>query len=145
MFLGEYQHTIDEKGRITIPAKFREALGAEFVVTRGLDSCLFVYPMDEWKALEQRLKSLPMMKSDARAFARLFFSGASVCEWDRQGRINVPAHLREYARLEKDCVVIGVSNRVEIWDKATWDSYTAGAQASFGEIAEKLVDFDFNF
>lgn len=143
--MGEYQHTIDEKGRIIIPAKFREALGAEFIITRGLDHCLFVYPLEEWRILEQRLKSLPMMKSDARAFARFFFSGASVCGWDKQGRVNVPAHLREYARLEKDCVVIGVSNRVEIWDKATWEAYTAGAQASFNEIAEKLVDFDFNF
>jgi|HigsolmetaGSP11D_1036233.scaffolds.fasta_scaffold24780_1 MraZ protein len=145
MFLGEYQHSIDDKGRITIPAKFRDALGAEFIVTRGLDGCLFVYPREEWALLEQKLKSLPMMKSDARAFARFFFSGASECEWDKQGRVNIPSQLREYAKLEKDCVIIGVSNRVEIWDKATWEAYTAKSQDSFNDIAEKLVEFDFNF
>lgn len=145
MFLGEFQHTIDDKGRIIIPAKFRDALGSDFIVTRGLDNCLFVYPRQEWNLLEQKLKQLPMMKSDARAFTRFFFSGASECEWDKQGRVNVPAHLREYAKLEKECVVIGVSTRVEIWDKATWDSYNLQSQESFNEIAEKLVDFDFNF
>lgn len=145
MFLGEYQHTIDDKGRIIIPAKFREALGTDFIITRGLDNCLFVYPREEWNQLEQRMKSLPSMAANARAFARLLFSGACECEWDRQGRVNVPAHLREYARLEKDCTVIGVSTRVEIWDKATWEEYSRKSQDSFNEIAEKLVDFDFNF
>ncbi|CAM3728585.1 division/cell wall cluster transcriptional repressor MraZ [Cohnella lubricantis] len=145
MFLGEFQHTIDDKGRIIIPAKFRDALGADFILTRGLDNCLFVYPRQEWSLLEQKLKQLPMMKSDARAFTRFFFSGASECEWDKQGRVNVPAHLREYAKLEKECVVIGVSTRVEIWDRSTWESYNLQSQESFGEIAEKLVDFDFNF
>ncbi|MBB6729657.1 division/cell wall cluster transcriptional repressor MraZ [Cohnella zeiphila] len=145
MFMGEFQHTIDDKGRIIIPAKFREALGTEFIVTRGLDNCLFVYPREEWSALEQKLKQLPMMKSDARAFTRFFFSGASECEWDKQGRVNVPGNLREYAKLDKDCIVIGVSNRVEIWDKATWQTYNQQSQESFNEIAEKLVDFDFNF
>ena len=143
--MGEYQHTIDEKGRIIIPAKFREALGASFIITRGLDNCLFVYPREEWNQLEQRLKSLPSMAANARAFARLLFSGACECEWDKQGRVNVPAHLREYARLEKDCTVIGVSARVEIWDKATWEEYSRKSQESFNEIAEKLVDFDFHF
>lgn len=145
MFLGEYQHTIDEKGRIIIPAKFREALGSSFIITRGLDNCLFVYPREEWNQLEQRLKSLPSMAANARAFARLLFSGACECEWDKQGRVNVPGHLREYARLEKDCTVIGVSTRVEIWDKAAWEEYSRKSQDSFNEIAEKLVDFDFNF
>mgnify|MGYP001274462370 CR=1 FL=1 len=145
MFLGEYQHTIDEKGRITIPAKFREALGTNFIITRGLDNWLFVYPREEWNQLEQRLKSLPSMAANARAFARLLFSGACECEWDKQGRVNVPSHLREYARLEKDCTVIGVSTRVEIWDKASWEEYSRKSQDSFNEIAEKLVDFDFNF
>lgn len=145
MFLGEYQHSIDDKGRIIIPAKFREALGSDFIITRGLDNCLFVYPRQEWNLLEQKLKQLPMMKSDARAFTRFFFSGASECEWDKQGRVNVPSHLREYAKLDKDCIVIGVSTRVEIWDKATWEAYNQQSQESFDEIAEKLVDFDFNF
>lgn len=145
MFLGEYQHSIDDKGRIIIPAKFRDALGPDFIVTRGLDHCLFVYPRAEWSQLEQRMKSLPSMAANARAFTRLLFAGACECEWDKQGRVNVPAHLRDYARLEKDCVVIGVSTRVEIWDKATWEQYSMQSQESFHEIAEKLVDFDFNF
>ncbi|KIL34643.1 cell division protein MraZ [Cohnella kolymensis] len=145
MFLGEFQHSIDDKGRITIPAKFREALGTDFIVTRGLDNCLFVYPRQEWAVLEQKIKALPSMAANARAFSRLLFSGASECEWDKQGRVNVPNHLREYAKLDKDCVVIGVSSRVEIWDKAAWQEYSLQSEGSFNEIAEKLVDFDFNF
>jgi len=145
MFLGEFQHSIDDKGRIIIPAKFREALGTDFIITRGLDNCLFVYPRQEWALLEQKIKSLPSMAANARAFTRLLFSGASECEWDKQGRVNVPNHLREYAKLEKDCTVIGVSSRVEIWDKATWEEYSRQSQDSFNEIAEQLVDFDFNF
>ncbi|WP_127579627.1 division/cell wall cluster transcriptional repressor MraZ [Paenibacillus koleovorans] len=144
MFMGEYQHTIDEKGRMIIPAKFRDALGSEFVVTRGLDNCLFVYPKEEWAVLEQKLKSLPLMKSDARAFTRFFFSGATECELDKQSRVNLPNTLVEYAKLTKDCVVIGVSNRVEIWSKEVWESYYNQSESSFNEIAEKLVDFNFD-
>lgn len=143
VFMGEYQHSIDEKGRMIIPAKFRDALGPTFVITRGLDQCLFVYPMEEWNALEQKLKSLPLMKSDARAFTRFFFSGAAECELDKQGRVNIPNNLVEYAKLEKDCVVLGVSNRVEIWSKPVWDGYYKESEDSFNEIAEKLVDFNF--
>ncbi|PZD93898.1 cell division/cell wall cluster transcriptional repressor MraZ [Paenibacillus sambharensis] len=145
MFMGEFQHNIDDKGRLTIPAKFRENLGAQFIVTRGLDNCLFVYPMSEWSVLEQKLKSLPLMKSDARAFSRFFFSGATECELDKQGRVNLPNHLCEYAKLDKDCVVIGVSNRVEVWSKAIWEGYYQQSEETFNEIAEKLVDMDFNF
>ncbi|MNH72133.1 cell division protein MraZ [compost metagenome] len=145
MFMGEYQHSIDDKGRIIIPAKFRELLGTSFVVTRGLDQCLFVYPQDEWGVMEQKLKALPLMKSDARAFTRFFFSGATECEWDKQGRVNLPATLRQYAKLEKDCVVIGVSNRVEIWSRDTWEQYFQQSEDTFNEIAEKLVDFNFEF
>lgn len=144
MFMGEFQHSIDDKGRLIIPAKFREALGPQFVVTRGLDSCLFIYPMKEWEQLEQKLKALPLMKSDARAFSRFFFSGATECELDKQGRINIPTNLSEHAKLEKDCVVIGVSNRVEIWSKGIWENYFNESEASFNEIAEKLVDFNFD-
>ncbi|MDF2814884.1 MAG: cell division protein MraZ [Paenibacillus sp.] len=144
MFMGEYQHSVDEKGRMIIPAKFRDALGPEFVVTRGLDNCLFVYPKEEWAILEQKLKALPLMKSDARAFTRFFFSGATECELDKQGRINIPNTLCEYAKLEKDCVVLGVSNRVEIWSKQVWESYFKQSESSFNEIAEKLVDFNFD-
>ncbi|MDF2670288.1 MAG: cell division protein MraZ [Paenibacillus sp.] len=144
MFMGEYQHSVDEKGRMIIPAKFRDALGPQFVVTRGLDNCLFVYPKEEWAILEQKLKSLSLMKSDARAFTRFFFSGATECELDKQGRINIPNTLCEYANLDKDCVVLGVSNRVEIWSKQVWASYFKQSESSFNEIAEKLVDFNFD-
>lgn len=144
MFMGEFQHSIDDKGRIIIPAKFRDLLGASFVVTRGLDQCLFVYPMQEWAVLEQKLKALPLMKSDARAFTRFFFSGATECEWDKQGRVNLPGNLRQYAKLEKDCVVLGVSNRVEIWSRDTWEQYFQQSEDTFNDIAEKLVDFNFD-
>ncbi|MCZ8518766.1 MULTISPECIES: division/cell wall cluster transcriptional repressor MraZ [Paenibacillus] len=144
MFMGEYQHSVDDKGRMIVPAKFREALGASFIVTRGLDQCLFVYPMQEWAVLEQKLKALSLMKSDARAFTRFFFSGATECELDKQGRVNLPKTLVEHAKLEKDCVVIGVSNRVEIWSKSIWENYFQQSQDSFAEIAEKLVDFNFD-
>ncbi|GGH26408.1 division/cell wall cluster transcriptional repressor MraZ [Paenibacillus segetis] len=144
MFMGEFQHSIDDKGRIIIPAKFRDLLGSSFVVTRGLDKCLFVYPLQEWEVLEQKLKALPLMKSDARAFTRFFFSGATECEWDKQGRVNLPGSLRDYAKLEKDCVVLGVSNRVEIWSRDTWEQYFQQSEDTFNEIAEKLVDFNFD-
>lgn len=142
MFIGEFHHTIDDKGRMIIPAKFREELGTTFIVTRGLDKCLFVYPEEEWKQLEQKLKSLPFTKKDARAFTRFFFSGATECELDRQGRVNISQTLRNYASLEKECVVIGVSNRVEIWSKNNWEEYFAQSEESFSEIAEGIFDFD---
>ncbi len=142
MFMGEYRHSVDDKGRLIIPAKFRDELGASFVVTRGLDRCIFVYPQDEWKQLEIKLKTLPFTKKDARAFTRFFFSGASECELDKQGRVNIATPLREYAELEKECVIIGVSNRVEIWSKAIWEDYFANSESSFAEIAENLVDLD---
>ncbi len=144
MFMGEYQHSVDDKGRMIIPAKFREALGTTFVMTRGLDQCLFVYPMSEWAVLEQKLKALSLMKSDARAFTRFFFSGAVECELDKQGRVNIPNNLREHAKLDKDCVVLGVSNRVEVWGKEAWGTYFQQSEESFNEIAEKLVDFNFD-
>lgn len=140
--MGEFQHNIDDKGRLIIPAKFRDALGASFVVTRGLDQCLFVYPRTEWERIEAKLKTLPFTRSDARAFTRFFFSGATECDLDKQGRINIPNHLREYANMQRDCVVIGVSDRVEIWSKETWENYCQESADSFAEIAEKLVDLD---
>lgn len=140
LFMGEHQHTLDDKGRLTIPAKFREGLGEECIVTRGLDQCLFVFPTDEWRQLEAKLKALPMTKGDARAFVRFLFSGATRVEFDKQGRMMLPQNLREYAVLEKDAVVIGVSSRVEIWSPAKWKEYTDAAQGSFEEIAEKIVE-----
>lgn len=143
MFMGEFEHSLDAKGRLTVPVKFREELGASFVATRGLDKCLFVYPMPEWQILESKLKALPMTRSDARSFVRFFFSGATECELDKQGRILLPQKLRDYAQLEKDCTLLGVSNRVEIWDTGVWGGYADEAEASFADIAEKLVDFSF--
>ncbi len=142
MFMGEYQHTVDEKGRMIIPAKFREELGESFVLTRGLDKCIFGYPMTEWEVLEEKMKSLPFTKKDARAFTRFFFSGATECQLDKQGRVNIAGTLRQYAGLEKECVVIGVSNRLEIWDKAVWEEYFNASEDSFSEIAESMMDFD---
>lgn len=142
MFMGEFQHNIDTKGRIIVPAKFREELGDSFVITRGLDKCLFAYPMDEWKLLEEKLKKLPLTKKDARAFTRFFFSGAVECEIDKQGRINIPQPLRNYAALDKECVVIGVSNRIEFWANESWEDYFNDSEESFAEIAENLMDFD---
>jgi len=141
MFMGEFQHTIDPKGRLIVPVKYRDELGDSFVVTKGLDNCLFVYPMNEWRTMEEKLRSLPFTKADARAFSRFFFSGAAECELDKQGRILLPAHLREYASLDKDVVLIGVSTRVEIWSKESWDSYSDQAGQDYEAIAEKIVDF----
>ncbi len=138
MLLGEYQHSLDTKGRITIPSRLRDGLGERFVVTKGLDSCLFVYPLAEWAALEEKLRSLPLTRSDARSFVRLLFSGAVECEPDKQGRVLLPPNLRSHARLEKDVFLLGVSNRVEIWDKEIWEQYSSQAAASFEEAAEQL-------
>lgn len=142
MFMGEYQHNIDSKGRLIIPAKFREHLGEQFVITRGLDKCLFGYPLSEWKELESKLKTLPLTKKDARAFTRFFFSGATECEIDKQGRVNLPATLLQYAALEKECVILGVSNRIEIWSKHLWEEYFMESEESFAEIAENMIGFD---
>lgn len=142
MFMGEYQHTIDAKGRMIVPAKFREGLGEQFVLTRGLDQCLFGYPMNEWKLIEEKLKALPLTKKDARAFTRFFFSGATECELDKQGRVNIASSLLNYAKLEKECVVIGVSNRIELWSKVIWEQYTEEQEDSFAEIAENMIGFD---
>ena len=141
--MGEYQHSIDAKGRMIVPAKFRELLGETFVLTRGLDQCILGYPMDEWRKLEQKLKDLPMTNKDARAFARFFFSGANEVELDKQGRINIPSTLIQHASLEKECIVLGVSSKIEIWAKDTWNSYFEQSSESFNDIAENLIGIDF--
>lgn len=140
--MGEYQHSIDAKGRLIIPAKFREHLTEGFVITRGLDNCLFGYPILEWRKLEEKLKQLPVTKKDARAFTRFFFSGATEVEVDKQGRINIPGNLLTHANVQKDCVVLGVSNRIEIWSKESWQNYFAESEESFNDIAENMIDFD---
>jgi MraZ protein len=120
MFMGEYSHTIDPKGRLIIPSKFRELLGEEFILTKGLDGCLSIYPQTEWAILEEKLRALPLTNKNARTFSRFFVAGACSCELDKQGRILIPQTLREYAGLEKDVVLTGNLNRIEIWDKETW-------------------------
>lgn len=137
MFLGEYQHNIDIKGRIIIPAKFRDALGENFIVTKGLDGCLFVYPFDEWQKLQQELEKLPLTQKDARAFVRFFFASASEGELDKQGRLMIPSKLRDYAGLNKEVMVIGVSKRLEIWDVERWQNYNDD-EASFEQLAELM-------
>jgi len=140
LFIGEYQHIIDSKGRVIMPAKFREGLGERFVLTKGLDHCLFVYPNEEWAILEKKLRSLPLTNKDARAFIRFFFAGACECELDKQGRILIPANLREYAGLEKDVVIIGVSTRVEIWSKDRWDEYNSASNLDHETIVERMAE-----
>lgn len=140
MFIGEYEHSLDAKGRIIIPSKFREKLGDEFVMTKGLDSCLFVYPKSEWSILEEKLKALPLTNKDARAFIRFFFAGASQCSLDKQGRVTIPANLRKYSRLDKEAVVIGVSTRMEVWDKEEWENYNKDENLSYESISEKMLE-----
>ena len=140
MLMGEYIHTVDTKGRVILPSDFREELGESFVITKGLDNCLFVYAQEEWNALSAKLKQLPMAKAEARAFVRFFFSGARMLECDRQGRFLIPGNLRSYAMLEKDVVLIGVSNRIEVWSKAEWTKYNDEISPSVTKIAETLAE-----
>lgn len=142
MFMGEFKHQLDTKGRMIVPSKFREELNEQFIITRGLDNCLFGYTLDEWSKIEEKMKSLPLTKKDARKFMRLFFSGATAVELDKQGRINIPQNLRDYAGLTKECTVIGVSGRIEIWDTAVWDAFYSESEENFEDIAEDLIDFD---
>ena len=136
--MGEYNHTIDAKGRLIIPSKFRDKLGDEFVVTKGLDGCLFVYDNKEWSAFEEKLKSLPLTNKDARQFVRFFLAGATLAEVDKQGRILVPGNLREFAGLEKEVVLVGVASRVEIWSKARWED--TASYDDVEEIAEHMAE-----
>ncbi len=138
MFIGEYQHLIDEKGRLAVPVKFRKRVGSGAVVTRGLDGCLFVFPMDEWTKLAEKLSSLPLSQSNSRAFARLMLAGAMDVEIDRQGRVVIPEYLRHYAKLGKDVVVAGLYSRIEIWDRAAWEKYKARTEKDSNDIAEKM-------
>ena len=137
MFMGEYNHTIDAKGRLIVPSKFRELLGNEFVVTKGLDGCLFVYPNDEWASIEEKFRNIPLTTKDARKFSRFFFAGAASCEVDKQGRILLPRALREFAKLQKDVVLVGVLSRIEIWSKDRWQD--ANAYDDMDEAAEHMA------
>lgn len=140
MFLGEYQHSLDIKARLIVPAKFREELGVRFVATKGLDNCIFIYPMDEWKIIEGKIRALPFTRADVRSFARFFLSGATELELDKQGRVVLPQNLREYANIDKDLVIIGVGSRLELWSSQIWATYNQTAAASYETFAEGLVD-----
>ena len=142
MFMGEYNHSIDAKGRIIVPAKFREALGEQFVVTLGLDGCLFVYPDEEWQDFIQQLNNLPGNK-EARQLQRYFMAGAATCEVDKQGRILIPHKLREAAALEKEIVFVGVLKKTEIWSKERWDGNNN--YDNMDEIAEHMSEFGLSF
>ena len=138
MFMGEYNHSIDQKGRLIVPSKFREQLGNEFVVTKGLDGCLFVYSNEEWQRIEEKFREIPLTTKDARKFSRFFFAGAATCEVDKQGRILLPSNLREYAAIEKEVVSVGVLSRVEIWRKDRWSEN--GDYDDMDEIAEHMAE-----
>lgn len=138
MFMGEYNHTVDPKGRLIVPSKFREQLGNEFVVTKGLDGCLFVYPNEEWQNIEEKFRNISMTSKDARKFSRFFFAGAASCELDKQGRILLPSVLREYADLEKEVVLVGVLSRVEIWSKERW--LDTNNYDDMDEVAEHMAE-----
>ncbi len=140
MLMGEYKHKMDQKGRVIIPARFRDELGSQFVATRGLDNCLFVYPMQEWGILEEKLASLPITSKNARTFSRFFFSGATECELDKQGRMSIPANLRDFACLDKQIVIIGLSNRLELWAEDKWDHYMNSAENSSEDIAAAMEE-----
>ncbi|MCH8049744.1 division/cell wall cluster transcriptional repressor MraZ [Patescibacteria group bacterium] len=140
MFIGEYHHTIDDKGRLAVPVKFRDDLAKGAVVTRGLDSSLFLLPLEEWGKLADKLAGLPLGQSNSRAFARLMLAGAMDVKLDQQGRFIVPEYLRTYARLKKSVVLVGVNTRLEIWDASTWQSYRAKTEEDAESIAEQLGD-----
>ena len=139
MFIGEYQHSIDAKSRIIIPSKFREELGYKFILTKGLDNCLFIYSMEEWKKFEDKLINLPIASKEARAFVRYFFSSAVECEIDKQGRLTIPQNLREHAKIDKELITIGVMSRVEVWSKQEWVKYDSNS-LGYDEIAEKMAE-----
>ena len=142
MFMGEYHHTIDDKGRIIIPSKFRNELGESFVVTRGLENCLFVYSLVEWNKIVDKLKKLPFTKKNARNFNRFLLSGAIITELDKQGRANITSSLISFANLEKDCIIIGVNDRLEIWSKDNWDNFFNENSDKLSDIAEDLFTGD---
>ncbi len=138
MFIGEYQHTIDEKGRLAVPVKFRTALAKGAVVTRGLDNCLFLYPQKDWQELASKLSKLPISQANTRAFSRLMLAGAMDVSLDKQGRIILPDYLRKYASTKKKVVIAGLYNRLEIWDEVSWNKYKTTTEKDSGDIAEAL-------
>ena len=140
LFIGKYEHILDTKNRVIVPSKFRENLEDRFFMTKGLDNCLFIYPEVEWKELESKLKKLPLTNREARAFVRFFFSGASECNLDKQGRVLIPRDLKEHSKIIRDIVIIGVASRIEIWSKEQWDRYNSNEGLSYENIAEKMYE-----
>ena len=140
MFIGEYHHNLDDKNRIVIPTKYREILGNEFIITRGIEKCLYVYSLKEWNKLVSKLETLPFTKKDARTFTRSFFSGATDCSFDKPGRALISDYLKEYANLEKECVIIGVNNRLEIWSKDSFEAFMKENSSKLEDIAEHLFE-----
>lgn len=140
MFIGEYTHTIDEKGRLAVPSKMRRDIGTGAVITRGIDNCLWVYPKKEWQALAEKLASLPITDANSRAFSRLMLAGAMEVEFDSQGRALIPAYLRDYAGLGKNAVIAGLYNRLEIWDAKSWQEYKTKTEKATSEIAKHMAD-----
>ena len=136
--MGEYHHSIDDKGRLIIPAKFREMLGDNFIITRGIEKCLYIYPNEAWQKIVVKLNTLPFTKKDARTFIRSFFSDATQCEVDRQGRINITSPLIGHADLTKECVIIGANDRIEVWDQEAWTNFLKENSEQLDEIAENL-------
>lgn len=139
MLIGEYEHSLDVKGRLIMPAKLREDMGEKFIITKGLDGCLFGFSQTEWSNFEEKLKTLPLTNKNARDFVRFFLSGAIECEIDKQGRFLIASNLREYANMEKDVVIIGVGTRLEIWDRNKWKAYNSDENISADEIAENMT------
>jgi len=139
MLMGEFHHNLDTKGRLILPAKIRENLGEKFIITKGIDKCLFVYPLNEWESIIQKYRELPNTK-EARDFMRFFLSGASECEFDRLGRINISEPLLKYASLNRECVIIGVNERLEIWNKDLWDNFVLENEKNFSSIADHLFE-----
>ena len=139
MLIGEYEHSLDVKGRLILPAKIREDMGDKFIVTKGLDGCLFGFSQNEWTNFEEKLKTLPLTNKNARDFVRFFLSGAIECEIDKQGRFLIASNLREYANMEKEAVIIGVGTRIEIWNKEKWNKYNSKENISAEEIAENMT------
>lgn len=138
MLIGEYEHSVDVKGRLIMPAKLREEIGEKFVVTKGLDGCLFVFSLKEWEIFGEKLRALPVSNKNARDFSRFFLAGAIECEIDKQGRFLITSNLREFASLDKDVVIIGVTTRLEIWNRDKWKSYNSDENISAEEIAENM-------
>jgi len=143
MLMGEYHHNLDDKGRITIPSKFREELGENIIITRGLEDCLFIYSESEWNKVVSKLKTLPFTKKDARSFTRMFLSGATDALFDKQGRIKINLPLIDYAGLFKECIIIGVNDRLEIWAKDKWDKFIANAEENLSDLADHLFETEF--